>query len=226
MKYKNTLLAVVVALTSFATIVPSIAQDDSSGPSFTTGADIYSNYIWRGTKFGTGPAFQPTVKFTSGGLTIGCWGSFDAAGYSEADMYLSYSLPVGLSLGLTDYYYPGLDYFDYSDTTGSHAFEINLGFAKGGLSLSANYILNEAGGAASVGGDKYFQVGYAFKQFNIFLGAGDGWHTSDGDFAVCNVGIGTSKEIKITDTFTVPVTGQIVLNPERKDLMLVVGFSL
>ena len=34
----------------------------------------------------------------------------------------------------------------------------------------------------------YFQAGYAFKHFNIFAGAGDGWHTSDGKFALCNVG--------------------------------------
>jgi hypothetical protein len=82
------------------------AQEDEKTSPFTAGADFYSNYVWRGTKFGTGPAFQPSVKYTSGGLTIGVWGSFDASGYTEADPYISFSLPFGLSLGLTDYYYP------------------------------------------------------------------------------------------------------------------------
>ena len=76
-----------------------------------------------------------------------------------------------------------------------------------------------------IGLDMYFQAGYAFKYFNIFLGAGDGWHTSDGEFALCNLGIGTSKVIKITDTFAIPVNGQVILNPEREQLYVVVGFS-
>ena len=59
--------------------------------------------------------------------------------------------------------YPGLDYFDYSDTTGSHAYEINLGYDFSGLSVSANFVLNKAGGAASTGGDTYFELKYNFK---------------------------------------------------------------
>jgi hypothetical protein len=168
---------------------------------------------------------QPSVKFETGGLTLGVWGAFDANGYTEADPYISYSFPFGLSLGLTDYYSPGLEVFETSDTAGSHALEINAGFAKGGLSLSANYIVNEAGGIASAGGDMYFQAGYAFEHFNIFVGAGDGWHTSDGEFNLCNLGIGTSKEIRITDSFSIPVNGQVILNPEKEQLFVVVGFS-
>ncbi len=201
------------------------AQEEESPSKFTAGADLYSNYVWRGSKLGTGPAVQPTVKFVTSGLTIGVWGSFDAHGYAEVDPYISYAFDFGLSLGMTDYYYPGQEFFDVSDSTGSQAFEINVGYAIKGLSLSANYILNEAGGAASVGGDKYFQAAYAFKHFSLFLGAGDGWHTSDGDFAICNVGIGTTKEIKITDSFSIPVTGQVILNPEKEQLYVVVGFS-
>jgi hypothetical protein len=135
-------------------------------------------------------------------------------------------LPFGLSLGLTDYYYPGLMYFDCSDTTGSHAFEINAGFSAGGFSLTGNYILNKAGGAGSAGSDIYFEAGYDFSMFNIFIGAGDGWHTSDGEFGLCNIGIGTTREIKITDVFTIPVSGSVILNPEREQFYVVVGFSL
>ena len=39
-------------------------------------------------------------------------------------------------------------------------------------SAECKYIVNEAGGAASAGGDMYFQAGYAFKDFNLFAGAG------------------------------------------------------
>ncbi len=201
------------------------AQQDESNSDFSAGADLYSSYVWRGTKLGQGPSVQPSVKFTSGGLTIGVWGAFDASGYAEADPYISYTLPFGLSIGLTDYYYPGLELFDVTKTSGSQAFELNGGFTTGGLSLSANYIFNEAGGAASVGGDKYFQAGYTFSQFNIFVGAGDGWHTSDGKFALCNIGIGAGKEIKLSESFSIPVSGQVIVNPEREQLYVVVGFS-
>jgi hypothetical protein len=228
MKNKNFLLAVLIGLAGLFANSSIFGQEEEKASPFSVGADVYSNYIWRGTKFGTGPAFQPGIKFTTGGLTIGAWGSFDAAGYQEADLYFSYSLPFGLSFGLTDYYYPGLKYFTFSGDTASHAFEINLGYTIKGLTLSGNYILNQSnnGGAGSVGDDMYFQATYAFKNFNIFVGAGDGWHTSDAEFAVCNLGIGTSKTIKITDSFSIPVTGQVVLNPEKEQLYMVVGFSL
>lgn len=226
MKNYRLLFTVLVAICMFSATTVK-AQEEESGPSFSTGADFVSNYIWRGTKFGIGPAIQPSVSFTAGGFEIGAWGSYCFTSFeaAEADLYASYSFPFGLSLGLTDYYYPGLEYFDYSDTSGSHAFEINAGFSVKGLSLSANYILNEAGGAASAGGDKYFEAGYDFGTFNIFVGAGDGWHTSDGEFNVCNVGVGTSKEIKISDSFSIPISGTVILNPDKEQLYVVVGFS-
>jgi hypothetical protein len=201
-------------------------EEDEKQSKFSAGADLYSSYVWRGSKLGTGPAFQPSVKFATGGLTIGAWGSFDAAGYMESDLYASYEFGFGLSLGITDYYYPDYDFFDVSDTTGAHAFELNAGYSVAGLSLSANYILNKAGGAASAGGDMYFQAGYAFKNVDIFLGAGNGWHTSDGKFMICNVGVGTGRTIKITDKFEITVSGQLIFNPEKEKMYAVVGFSL
>jgi len=201
------------------------AQEADQGPEFNIGADIFSNYVWRGTKFGTGPAVQPNISLSSDVFTIGVWGSFDASGYSEADPYLYFSFPFGLTLGLTDYYYPGLSLFDATKENGSHALELNLNYTLAGLGLSANYIINEAGGAGSKGSDLYFQAGYDFEYFSLFAGTGNGWHTSDGEFDICNIGIGTSKEISVTETFSIPVKGQIILNPDREQLTLVAGFS-
>ena len=151
-------------------------------------------------------------------------------GFQEADLYMSYGFDFGLSVGLTDYYYQGSPFFKFSqendDSAASHAFEINLGYEIGGLSLSGNYILNNAAnGAGSLGGDMYFELGYSFENFDIFLGAGDGWHTSTGDFAVCNVGISTSSELKISDSFSIPVSGAVIVNPEKEEFNLVVGLS-
>jgi hypothetical protein len=212
-----------VALIIFSAL-PAEAQDEKPKSNFSVGADVYSNYIWRGTKFGKGPSVQPAVKFITGGLTIGAWGSFDASGYSETDPYISYSLPFGLSLGVTDYFYPFLGGSFFSDS--ASVYELNLGYTLKGLSLSANYIINKAPVPVSSGSDLYFQAGYAFRHFNITVGAGNGWHTSDTKFNVCHIAIGTGKTIEITDKFSVPVTGQLILNPERKQVFVVVGFSL
>lgn len=204
--------------------VKTMAQEQQESD-FTVNADVYSSFIWRGSKLGTGPAFQPSVKFSGGGLTVGVWGSFDANGYSEADPYISYSFPFGLSLGLTDYYLPGLSFFETSKETGSHAFELNAGFTKGRITLGANYIFNEAGGIASAGGDKYFQIGYSFSNVSLIAGAGDGWYTSDGEFDLCNISIGASKILQITEKFALPLSGQVILNPEKQMFYVVAGFS-
>jgi uncharacterized protein (TIGR02001 family) len=220
MKKKITL--VVFALLAICSLNLSAQEEEKKSP-FSVGADFYSNYVWRGSLLGTGPAFQPSVKFNSGGLTVGVWGSFDAAGYAEADPYISYAIK-GFSLGLTDYYYPRAGGSFTADST--NAIELNAGYTIGGLSLSANYIFNEASVAASAGKDKYFSAAYAFKYFNVNVGAGDGWHTSDGKFNVCCIGLGTGKVIKITDSFSIPVTGQVVYNPDKNKFYMVVGFSL
>ncbi len=230
MKKLNLLLTALVAIL-FLTATNLIAQEEKkeekSESPFSVGADFVSNYVWRGSKFGIGPNIQPYVEVGIGGLTIGSWGSFayNLTSVVENDFYASYSFDFGLGLGVTDYYYQG-PLFDFSDSTGSHAIELNASYEIGGLSLSANYIVNEAGGAASAGGDMYFEAGYSFKNLDIFIGAGDGWHTTTGEFEVVNIGISTSKEIKITDSFSLPVFGSIIVNPQQEIAYVVVGFSL
>jgi len=226
--FKISFSLVWLALLTFC--MPLYSQDEESGP-FTAGADFYSSFIWRGTKLGTGPAVQPVLEYTSGPFKAGAWGSFDFRGYQEADLYFTFSFPAGFTLGITDYYLPDLKYFDYSRATGSHAFELNLGFSKNNLSLNANYILNEAGGVGSCGNDLYFQAGYSFGSFSLFAGAGNGWLTYDpetgtSNFNICNAGIEVLRTIKITDSFGIPVTGQLVFNPDKEQLFVVVGFTL
>ena len=203
------------------------AQDEDKSSPFSLGGDLVSSYIWRGSKFGNGPAIQPYLELALGNFSIGGWGSycFTSNEAAEADLYLSYGFDFGLSVGLTDYYFPGTEYFDYSTESGSHAFEINLGYEIDGFSIAANYILNEAGSAGSAGNDLYFEAGYGFKYFSLFAGAGDGWHTSDGEFMFCNLGISAEKELKITDKFSLPLSGSIIWNPEREQFNIVLGVS-
>ena len=214
---KKFLLMIIVAFTFSGNI---IAQEVS------VGADVVSNYIWRGVKFG-GPSVQPTVELGFGDLAIGSWGSFALSAFDvpmENDFYASYSMG-DLSVGVTDYYYQG-PLFETSTDSGSHALEINVGYAVDAVSISANYIVNEAGGAGSAGSDMYFELGYALENISLFVGAGDGWHSSDGEFALVNVGISVSKEVKVTEDLSLPVFGSIIVNPDAELSYLFVGFSL
>lgn len=222
---KGVLMFVIIAL--LTTSVDIRAQDEQQSSPFDVGADLVSSYLWRGTKFGTGPAIQPYLELALGNFTIGGWGSYclttnEAA---EADLYLSYGFDFGLSIGLTDYYFPGTEYFDVSEATGAHALEINLAYEIGGFSAAANYILNEAGGAGAAGSDLYFELGYSFEHFGLFAGAGDGWHSADGSFALCNIGVSAEKEIALSESFSLPVSGALIWNPDREEFHVVVGIS-
>jgi hypothetical protein len=220
-------MAAMMLAVMFLIPLSSNAQESEDSSPFSAGADLVSSYLWRGIKFGTGPAVQPYVELGLGNFAVGAWGSycFTTNEAAEADLYLSYGFDFGLSVGLTDYYFPGTDYFDYSTSTGAHAFEVNLGYEIQGFSLSGNIVLNEAGNAASMGGDMYFELGYSFESFSLFAGGGDGWHTTDGDFMVTNIGIATSKEIQITEKFALPLSGAVILNPDTEQFHVVIGVS-
>ena len=219
---KKSLLFTTCLMVLLAIAPSSKAQD------WNIGLDINSSYIWRGSKFGSGPAFQPTIEFSAGNFAVGAWGSVNSSTdeAAEVDLYLNYGFDFGLTVGLTDYYYPGTDLFNFSTKTGSHAVELNVGYQIGGLSLSGNYFINEAGSVGNAGSDLYFEIKYGFKHVDIFAGAGDGLHTVSGDFCFVNLGLGTSKEIKITDSFSLPLHGSLILNPATEQMYIVVGISL
>jgi len=216
--------AEVIAVLLTATTLSLSAQDEETNP-WSAGADLVSSYVWRGTRLGSGPHIQPAIEFSGGSFTAGAWGSFDFHGYEEVDIYMTFDIPGGFTIGLQDYYLPELSLYDFSATGGSHAFEAGLAYASERVWLGANYIINEAGGIGSYGGDLYFEGGLSFDYFSLFLGAGNGWHTLNGRFNVCNLGLEVCREISITDRFSVPVTGQLIFNPDNERMFLVVGFS-
>lgn len=194
--------------------------------SFTTGTDLISSYIWRGSRQGSGPHIQPYIEYSFGIFTAGAWGTIDLNGYEEADLWFSFELPGGFAVGMQDYYLPDLPYFDYSATDGSHALELNLDWVSDNVWLSANCIINEAGGVGSYGKDLYFEAGLSFEFFNLFMGAGNGWHTEEGNFNVCNLGLEVCREIVVTDMFTLPCTARMVFNPDREQMFVTAGISM
>lgn len=200
------------------------AQEEPESP-LSVGADFVSRYVWRGLDFGNGPAVQPTIELGLGNFFLGAWGSYtlNTSPYLEADLYAGYSFDFGLSLLFTDYYFPAAEFGGVTDSSyfdlDAHSFEIGASQEIGDFYISAYYFLN-------LNNDLYFEAGYSFKHFDVFLGAGNESYTSDGGFMVTNFGISTSKEIKISDAFSLPVSGAFIVNPDLQQVNIVFGFSL
>ena len=214
---KATVLAIAVALSL------GVATAQESESSFSVGADLVSSYVWRGAQFGSGPAIQPGISYTTGGLEIGAWGSnsFDLNEGLEADLYAGYSFDFGLGIAITDYYFGG----DWMDGD-MHYFEPALSYGIGDFSILAAYMI---GGGKDANDDyntqdMYLEAGYAFGDVSVFVGAGDGQYTVDGDFAIANVGMSYSKELAL-GSFALPMTGSVILNPSTGGFYTVVGLS-
>ncbi|MBN1598840.1 MAG: hypothetical protein JW894_11145 [Bacteroidales bacterium] len=234
MKNFRTLLLIFFAFTFPAPAAINAQDKEESLTSIDTGLDIYSSYVWRGSKFGSGPAFQPWVEGGIGALAIGAWGSVNSSTDEsfEMDLYISYGFDFGLSIAVTDYYFGG----DYTITHLNHYIEPSLVFEIGDLSLTAAYMFlaateadEEAGTEATdygEEGDMYFEAGYAFGALEVAIGAGDGQYVSeDDDFMICNLTVGTSKEIEITDRFFLPLSGAVTFNPSTGGFFIYAGIS-
>ncbi len=227
---KKTLL-IAASLFLLIAVTPVLKAQEMS-----TGLDIYSSYVWRGIKFGEGAAFQPYIEFSAGGFALGAWGSYCVSDNeaAEADLYASYGFDLGenssLSLTLTDYYFPGTTSAPTSWTDGdSHFIEPMVGLGLGPVTLTAAYMFYDGAGTNGDGsGDIYLEAGVTAGPVDLTLGGGNGQYSmkNDAGFDICNIGVSTSKEIKITDSFSLPVSGAVILNPSYESFHVVVGISL
>ncbi|MBR1394684.1 MAG: hypothetical protein IJ559_03380 [Prevotella sp.] len=207
----------------------------------TISGDVVSSYIWRGQDLGN-VSLQPTLGIGYKGLSLSAWGSVgltDANDTKELDLTLAYTLG-GLNIGITDYWFnAGLDpenrYFKYDAHGTNHLFEATVGYDFGVASLqwytnfAGNDGVNKDGKRAY---SSYFEVVVPFKlsaiEWTATAGAVPWATTSYGTtgFAVTNLALKATKDIKVTDTFSVPVFAEVSGNPCSQKVYLVLGFTL
>ena len=209
------------------------------------GLDLQSRYIWRGLQFGgNSTSAQPYIEFSSGKFAVGAWGAYSLGGennFQEVDFYLSYSPIESLSFKLTDYFFPqeGIqnNYFEFGTQTG-HVYEFMVSFSGTkkfpiGITVATNFA-----GADKDSDDKqsyttYIEANYTTTigdvEYNVFAGAvfadDNAYYLTDGSGFI-NLGFKASKEIKFTNTFSLPVNAALIFNPDQENIFLTFGFSL
>ncbi len=217
---------ILIAAFLLAGSYAGVAQETKGA--WTTGADIFNRYNWRGSDFGNSPVVQPTIKYVDGGFTLGAWGSYSLSSTTtatEADLFMTYAFKSGFSLTATDYYFPSEPgsvghYFNY-DKKKYQFFEISPAYTNGKFTITGNYFF------ANSNNDIYVEAAYAFKTVNFFVGGGNWMYTKNmtSDFNLVNIGISTTKTLTVSDKLSIPLTGKVILNPDKEQIFFVFGFS-
>ena len=225
---------IVIIAMGLVASATALAQDKVEA---TIAADFVSQYIWRGLDCGH-VSIQPTLGIAYKGFSLSAWGSvgFKSEDTKEFDLTASYTTG-GLTVAVTDYWFddPEPRYFYYNAHSTSHVFEASVAYDFG--LLSAAWYTNFAGNDGLTPSGKrayssYVEVNAPFRlatcEWTGTVGAVPYATTfyDTSDFAVTNVALKASKDIKITDTFSIPLFGQVIANPSSQKAYFVVGFTL
>ena len=228
----------IITAILFAAAVTAKAQDTLET---TIGTDLVSQYVWRGQDLG-GVSVQPTLGLGYKGLSLSAWGSAglsNPADTREFDLTLAYTIG-GFNIGVTDYWFnAGLDplnrYFAYAADCTNHVFEANVGYDFGFASLQ--WYTNFAGNDGLTPAEKRAYSSYVEVNVPFVLGGVD-WTATAGavpfatdfygveGFGVVNVALTASKDIRITDSFSIPAFAQVAANPYSKNAFFVFGITL
>jgi hypothetical protein len=226
----------ILCLLAMVAPVIMCAQDEIET---TIGADIVNQYIWRGQELGD-VSVQPTLGIAYKGVSLTAWGSVglsDKDDTKEFDITAAYTIG-GFHIGVTDYWFntPNERYFAYEAHKTSHVFEANIGYDFGVASL--NWYTNFAGNdGVNKDGKRayssYFEASMPFKlascEWTATIGAvpyATSFYANANGFAVTNVGIKATKDIKINDHFCIPIFAGITANPSTEKAFFIFGLSL
>ncbi len=209
---------------------------------FSLGSDVTSRYVWRGTDFGESVSIQPALAFSYKGLEIGSWASYslgaDGSAANEHDLWISYGFETesagSFSVGVTDYYFPapgGVGFFDFSgDGEGAHWIEPFASYSGPESFPISLYAAMFAHNDPDI--STYLETTLPFSSDGVDLGLTVGAVTGESafygtdSFGLVNVGLSASREIALTDKFSIPVSVSYILNPETERTFLVFGLSL
>ncbi len=167
----------------------------------------------------------------------------------ETDLYINYDINKMLSVTLTDYFFPddllvNNDFYNYHKDKTGHILEGTIQFnGTEKIPVSLMIASNFYGADARKANNDLFYSTY------IELGYNKSWNNTDLDFfiggtpnkadtnlkesgfyadkpGIVNIGLTASKEIKVTDSFNIPVSVSLITNPDTENVFLVFVCSL
>ena len=223
---------IIIAL-SVVGMATAGAQEEKK-VSATLGADLVSQYIWRGQDLGN-VSLQPTLGVDYKGLSLTAWGSvgFDKDDTKELDFTLRYETK-GFSVGVTDYWFSEGSYFQYHAHKTTHIWEANVGYDFGFLSLQ--WYTNFAGNDGTNKDSKrafssYFELAAPFRLGGLDWSASLGivpWATTSynsNGFCVTNVSLRATKDFVIKEKYHLPVYAGLIANPRNEKVYLLFGVA-
>ncbi|MDR0814246.1 MAG: hypothetical protein LBN37_00675 [Bacteroidales bacterium] len=178
------------------------------------------------------------ATFAIGNFTIGLtdywWEGEGAQNYFQfkkdasshwLEVNLGYSFDCGLGLSWnTMVLGSGDKYADGTDLKRAFSTYVEAGydFSIGSVNLTA------ALGVSPWKSNQLYTTGYAYGEvIGVDPFTGEDIYQNNGTegFAVTNISLKASKEISITDKFSLPIYGQLIFNPAKEDTFLVFGIS-
>jgi len=249
MRNKNIIQFATTMLLIFILAAAACAE---GGVVVNSSVDFYNRYVWRGLDIARTPSVQPSLSIGYCGFEFGTWGAYtlsnETSDYDEIDFWLSYSRPfdngVSVTAIITDYYYPnaGIDFFNFNDydaldnggnpDPGAHTLEAGLSVTgPPSFPVTVSGYVNFYN---EVGNNTYFQVDYPLTvretSLNFFCGVAGGskdnpnYYGTD-DLQAINAGVTATREVKVSETLTLPLTVSLIVNPNEEISYLLAGLS-
>ena len=216
----NKKMRVITVALLLSGLVPStmMAQDKVEA---SVGADLVSGYIWRGQDLG-GVSVQPSLEISY-------------KGFSVTDYWFNTQVETGIDDD-GETIFATNKYFKYGAHSTAHVFEAQVGYDFGPLAV--NWYTNFAGADGVKENGKrayssYLALSAPFKlgglDWTVDLGMVP-WETTfyngyTSGFCVSDVSLGASKDIKITDSFSVPAFAKVSVNPRTEGAYFAFGLS-
>lgn len=252
----RTMKSTGATLLGLVLMIPSLGEAQEHAPvTFTTKADVVSSYVWRGM-YESGLSVQPTLGAVAGKFSFTAWGSVDISGkgYKETDFTLAYTIK-NTTLSLTDYWWGGEcgiyndrkdgknNYFQFNNHCTDHILEAGISYLlplrKCPLSLSWYTMFwgkdkkDNCNSATVNAYSSYAEISTPLEVQNTTLLFSLGFspfespsNYRNAGFAVTNISVRASRNIRINDKYSLPIFTQLVWNPNREDVHFVFGITL
>lgn len=228
------LRGVAVALLSMLIPATVTAQDKFE---ISLGTEVVSKYVWRGFDQASGTSVQPSLGLAYKGISLSAWGSTSVTDLEPKELDLTLAYGIGrFGIAVTDYWWSG-ESGKYGHYKESHYFEGALSYNFGDkvpLTLSAAMMF--AGADKNPDGDQnfsaYFNAAYDIAcpgkvtlTPSVGISTKSYMYTGEKISGFTDISLKAAKEVKVTDSFLIPIFVQFIVSPVMDKTYLIFGMS-